>query len=45
MKTDPKTIRYEKGRIYFSRQAERKMFFFLTLVMLAAGLMFKAGLL
>ncbi len=29
------------GRIYFSRQTERRLFFILTLVMLALGLLFQ----
>lgn len=43
MKDDPKEIRYEHGRFYFTRSVERKLFFFLTLAMLVAGVMFKAG--
>ena len=45
MEENKKNIRYEKGRIYMTREAERKLFFFLTVIMLAAGVMFKAGLL
>ncbi|MDZ7599544.1 MAG: hypothetical protein U5J82_14960 [Desulfobacterales bacterium] len=33
------------GRIYFSRQTERRLFFILTLVMLALGLLFQLGVL
>jgi hypothetical protein len=44
MKDDIKEVRYKHGRFYFTRAVERKLFFFLTLAMLAAGVMFKAGL-
>jgi len=33
------------GRIYFSRAAERKFFFSLTVVMLLLGILFKLGVL
>ncbi len=45
MAEDKKGIRYEAGRIYLTREVERKIFFFLTLIMLLGGAMFKAGLL
>jgi hypothetical protein len=45
MKENEKWIRYEKGKVYFTRELERKIFFFLTLIMLSAGVMFKIGLL
>ena len=32
-----------KGRIYFSRQTERRLFFVLTLIMLLMGLLFRLG--
>ena len=35
--------RFEDGRLYFSRAAERKFFFSLTVVMLLLGLLFKLG--
>jgi hypothetical protein len=38
-------LRVEKGRIYFSRTAERKFFFSLTLIMLLLGVLFKLGVL
>ena len=37
-KAEPKTI---KTRIYFSKETERRVFFYMTLIMLAAGLMGK----
>lgn len=40
-----KKLRVEKGRIYFSRAAERKFFFGLTLIMLMLGVLFKLGVL
>jgi len=39
-----KKIKFEGSRIYYSAQAERKIFFLLTLLMLSAGIMFKLGL-
>jgi hypothetical protein len=38
-------LRVERGRIYFSRTAERKFFFSLTLIMLLLGVLFKLGVL
>jgi hypothetical protein len=35
----------ENGRIYFSRLAERKFFFSLTVIMLLLGVLFKLGVL
>jgi len=40
-----KKRRLEDGRLYFSRAAERKFFFSLTVVMLLLGLLFKLGVL
>jgi hypothetical protein len=40
-----KRWRVEDGRIYFSRAAERKFFFSLTVVMLLLGILFKLGVL
>jgi hypothetical protein len=37
-KTEPKTT---KSRIYFSNETERWVFFYMTLIMLAAGLISK----
>jgi len=31
----------KNGRMYFSRQAEQKVFFYLTLAMLAAGMIYR----
>jgi len=42
---DKKWPRIEDGRIYFSRAAERKFFFSLTLIMLLLGVLFKLGVL
>ena len=38
-------LHYEKGRIYFTRRLERKIFFLLTLFMLGAGILYKLGVL
>jgi len=37
-------IQYRDGKIYFSKEAERKFYFFLTILMLLLGLLAKAGL-
>ena len=36
---------YEDGRLYFSKQTERSLFFVLTLGMLASGVLVKLGIL
>ena len=38
-------LHMENGRIYFSRTAERKFFFCLTVIMLLLGVLFKLGVL
>jgi hypothetical protein len=46
IKTAPKPGRAfirRDGRIYFSRQTERKLFFILTLIMLVLGLLYRLG--
>ncbi len=44
-KAEPiKVIRYKNGKIYFSRETERKFFFILTVIMLLVGLFAKVGL-
>lgn len=43
-KSKPKKFRMQRGRLYFSREAERKFFFGATLFMLAAGILCKSGL-
>jgi hypothetical protein len=40
-----KMLRIADGRIYFSRAAERKFFFSLTVIMLLLGILFKLGVL
>ena len=42
---DKEKLRLEDGRIYFSRAAERKFFFSLTVIMLVIGVLFKLGVL
>ncbi|WP_167320855.1 hypothetical protein [Desulfosudis oleivorans] len=44
-KTTRKTFVYENGRLYFSKQTERNLFFVLTLGMLAGGVLVKLGIL
>lgn len=39
-----KILLHDKGKIYFSKETERKIFFFLTLIMLLTGVLVKAGL-
>jgi hypothetical protein len=36
---------YRNGKIYFSKEAERRFYFILTILMLILGLLAKAGLL
>jgi hypothetical protein len=38
-------LRVDKGRIYFSREAERKFYFGLSLMLFLAGLLYKLGIL
>jgi len=42
---DKRKPRFEDGRIYFSRLAERKFFFSLTVIMLLLGILSKLGVL
>ena len=44
-KTKQKLLIYDKGKIYFSRETERKFYFILTLAMLLSGLLSYTGLL
>ncbi|MCF8025915.1 MAG: hypothetical protein K9K62_04760 [Desulfobacteraceae bacterium] len=49
MSSDPekrvsKRLRVADGKIYFTRTAERKFFFVLTMLMLVAGIMFRLGI-
>ncbi len=34
---------YKDGKLHFSKELERKVFFFMTIIMLLAGLFVKAG--
>ena len=44
-KDQPERDLYLKdGRIYFTKALERKIFFFLTIVMLGFGVIYKTGL-
>ncbi len=44
-KTEPKkVVQYQDGKIFFSRETERKFYFILTILMLLLGLLAKAGL-
>jgi hypothetical protein len=36
---------YRDGRFYFTKEAERSFYFILTLIMLAAGVLYKTGIL
>jgi hypothetical protein len=43
---DPKSlkaVRHEAGVTYFTREAERRLFFFLTIIMLILGIVYKIG--
>ncbi|MCK5097035.1 MAG: hypothetical protein KAR45_02990 [Desulfobacteraceae bacterium] len=44
IKEKKKSVCYHEGRIYFTKEAERKIFFFLTIFMLTLGVMSFAGL-
>ncbi len=35
---------YTEGKIYFSKENERKFYFLLTIIMLLTGIFYKAGL-
>lgn len=39
------SLKFENGRVYFSKQTERKILFAFTLIMLLAGVMVKIGVL
>lgn len=39
-----KALSYDNGKIYFSRQTERKFYFVLTMIVLISGIIFKSGL-
>ena len=39
------SLRVEKGKVYFSRDAERKFYFALSLIVFLAGLFYKLGIL
>ena len=38
-----KILRFEDGRLYFSKDTERKFFFTLTVIMLVIGACYKLG--
>ena len=40
---DKRILRFEDGCMYFSRSAERKFFFAMTVIMLIVGACFKLG--
>ena len=42
-KEDEKLFHREEGKIYFSKATERKIFFVMTLIMLALGIFVKMG--
>jgi hypothetical protein len=42
---DKKKLHFQDGRIYFSRDTERNIFFLLTVFMLLLGAFFKLGVL
>ncbi len=39
------SLRVEKGKVYFSREAERKFYFALSLIVFLTGLFYKLGIL
>ncbi len=40
----PKPFVYENGRLYFTKQGERTVFFIMTIIMLILGILYKAGI-
>ncbi len=44
MDEQKKTLRYGNGKIYFTRETEKKIYFALTIIMLVLGILAKAGL-
>ncbi|BBO80395.1 hypothetical protein [Desulfosarcina ovata] len=34
---------YQDGRVWFTREAERRFYFILTLIMLVTGILYKIG--
>lgn len=38
-------LKFENGKLYFSKDAERRFYFILTLIVLGVGACFKLGLL
>jgi len=39
-----KLVRFEGGKMYFSKEGERFFFFWLTMIMLILGIFYKTGL-
>jgi len=39
-----KIVRFEDGKMYFSKESERFFFFWLTIFMLILGIFYKTGL-
>ena len=44
MDKQKKTLLHEKGKIYFTRETEKKFYFGLTIIMLLSGILAKIGL-
>ncbi|MEA3231340.1 MAG: hypothetical protein U9Q05_06260 [Thermodesulfobacteriota bacterium] len=44
LKKENKPLIFENGKVYFSKETERKFYFLLTLIMLLAGILYKVGL-
>ena len=44
MGEEKKTLVHRDGKTYYSKEAERKFFFFVTILMLLAGIFAKTGL-
>ena len=44
LKKENKPLIFENGKIYFSKENERRFYFLLTLIMLLAGVLYKVGL-
>ncbi|MCK5783421.1 MAG: hypothetical protein KAH06_03175 [Desulfobacterales bacterium] len=44
MQEQKKTILYDNGKFYYSKETERKFYFVLTIIMLLFGILTKLGI-
>ncbi|MFH2092383.1 MAG: hypothetical protein ABIJ31_08465 [Pseudomonadota bacterium] len=43
-KAEPEKLKMEKAKLLFKKETERKVFFFMTIIMLLMGILVKLGL-